>query len=343
MRRRKDYSDLLDVAIFIAQQQQTAGKLHGYRWMHLKCLQNNLRVPRDSVYEIMKLLDPGGMAARRRQRLKRRQYVSKGPDFVWHIDSYDKLKPYGIAINGCIDGFSRNIMWLEASTTNSDPKVIAYYFIQAVRRKKGVPKRIRTDMGTENTHVEQMQVFLRRNHQDELSGQKSFLYGKSTHYQRIEWFWGCLRKKVGQFWMDLFQNLSSDNESTSFCGTFLDKSLIQFCFIKLIQKDLDELAAMWNTHTISSSVNRLREGNRPLMMYTLPELFGCENQLCPVNTHEVNLCEEETTPKPEHPCDDTVKELCFDIMEETGDVMPDNAFSAKELYLSLRDAILEQL
>ncbi len=100
---------------------------------------------------------------------------------------------------------------------------------------------------------------------------------------------------------------------------------------------------MWNTHTISSSVNRLREGNRPLMMYTLPELFGCENQLCPVNTHEVNLCEEETTPKPEHPCDDTVKELCFDIMEETGDVMPDNAFSAKELYLSLRDAILEQL
>ncbi|KAF3859970.1 hypothetical protein F7725_000225, partial [Dissostichus mawsoni] len=36
------------------------------------------------------------------------------------MDSYDKLKPYGNAINGCIDGFSRYIMWMEAYTTNSD-------------------------------------------------------------------------------------------------------------------------------------------------------------------------------------------------------------------------------
>lgn len=235
LRRRKDYSDLLDVAMFISKEHQTSGRLYGYRWMHLKCIQNNLRVPRDTVYEIMKILDPEGLAARKRHRLKRRQYKSKGPNFVWHIDSYDKLKPYGIAINGCIDGFSRNIVWLEASTTNSDPKVIAYYYIQAVKRKSGCPMRIRSDMGTENTHIEQMQIFLRRNHQDELSGSKSFLYGKSTHNQRIEWFWGCLRKKVGQFWMDLFQGLSTDINDTSFCGSFLDKSLVQFCFIKLIQ------------------------------------------------------------------------------------------------------------
>ena len=235
LRRRKDYSDLLDVAMFITKEHQTSGQLYGYRWMHLKCIQNNLRVPRDTVYEIMKILDPEGIAARKRHRLRRRQYKSKGPNFVWHIDSYDKLKPYGIAINGCIDGFSRNIVWLEASTTNSDPKVVAYYYIQAVKRKAGCPRRIRSDMGTENTYIEQMQIFLRRNHQDEMSGPKSFLYGKSTHNQRIEWFWGCLRKKVGQFWMDLFQGLSNDTVDTSFCGSFLDKSLVQFCFIKLIQ------------------------------------------------------------------------------------------------------------
>ena len=134
----------------------------------------------------MKILDPEGIAARKRHRLRRRQYKSKGPNFVWHIDSYDKLKPYGIAINGCIDGFSRNIVWLEASTTNSDPKVVAYYYIQAVKRKAGCPRRIRSDMGTENTYIEQMQIFLRWNHQDEMTEPKSFLYGKSTHNQRIE-------------------------------------------------------------------------------------------------------------------------------------------------------------
>ena len=112
LRRRKDYSDLLDVAMFITKEHQTSGQLYGYRWMYLKCIQNNLRVPRDIVYEIMKMLDPEGIEAGKRHRLRRCQYKSKGPNFVWHIDSYDKLKPYGIAINGCIDSFSRHIVWL---------------------------------------------------------------------------------------------------------------------------------------------------------------------------------------------------------------------------------------
>ena len=159
--------------------------------MHLKCIQSGLNVPRDTVYDLMKLLDPEELLALRRNRLRRCVYVSKGPNCVLHIDSYDKLKPYDIAINGRIDGLSRNVIWLEANTTNSDPKVIENYYIKAVSRKSGCPERIRADLGTERGHVEQIQKFLRRNHTDELAGNKSFLYGKSTHNQQIEWFWGA--------------------------------------------------------------------------------------------------------------------------------------------------------
>ncbi len=49
-----------------------------------------------------------------------------------------------------MDGFSRMVIWLHAYSTNSDPKVIASYFIL-----------IRSDLGTENRYVEQMQKFLR--------------------------------------------------------------------------------------------------------------------------------------------------------------------------------------
>ena len=80
---------------------------------------------------------------------------------MWHIDSYDKLKPYGICINGCIDGYSRYIIWLEAFTMSSDPAVIGIYFMSAVERRMGCPKRMRADRGTENGHVENMQKFLR--------------------------------------------------------------------------------------------------------------------------------------------------------------------------------------
>lgn len=233
--RRKNYSDVCDVALFILNELQNSGQQHGYKWMHNKCKLSGLIVSRDTVYHLMKILDPDGILKRKRRRLHRRQYVSNGPDNVWHIDSYDKLKPYGIAINGCIDGFSRNIIWMEANSTNSDPKVIADYYIKAVQRRRGCPQRVRADMGTENVYIEQMQKFLRRNHDDAQSGENSFLYGKSTHNQRIEWFWGILRKEVGQFWMNLLADMASCIGETIFCGTFLDKNLVQFCFMDIIQ------------------------------------------------------------------------------------------------------------
>lgn len=107
--------------------------------------------------------------------------MSNGPDNVWHIDSYDKLKPYDIAINGCIDGFSRKIIWMESNSTNSDPKDIADFYIKAVQRRRGCPQSVRVDMGTENVYIEQMQTFLRRNHDDAQSGENSFFYMEKTH------------------------------------------------------------------------------------------------------------------------------------------------------------------
>ncbi|XP_067660094.1 uncharacterized protein [Haliotis asinina] len=306
--------------------------------MHLKCLQSGICVPRDVVMLLLQILDPEGVEARKRRRLRRRQYLSRGPNNVWHIDSYDKLKPYGMAINGCIDGFSRNIIWLDVCKTNSDPKVIAGYYIGAVQRLGGCPQRIRADMGSENSYVEQMQIFLRRNHEDDLSGANSFMYGKSTHNQRIEWFWGILRKQLAQYWMDLFKSFQ-DEEDTQFCGDLLDKSLIQHCFMELIQNDLDNLQTTWNSHSISSKTNAIRQGNRPVMMYSLPELFDKEDCLCAVDVEEVYMCSEETLPKNERMCDETVKELCSILMEEQGLDYPDNVDDAVHLYKCLRREI----
>ncbi|KAL5016204.1 hypothetical protein ScPMuIL_005793 [Solemya velum] len=198
-------------------------------------------------------------------------------------------------------------------------------------------------MGTENGFIEQMQIFLRRNHEDELSGNKSFMYDKSTHNQRIEWFWGCLRKEMDQYWLDFFQKLARDSGTTSFPGDFLDKSLIQFCFVEFIQRDLDALAATWNTHVIASKTNFTRGGNHPLMMYTLPELYNVDDRLCPVDKDEIEVCSEETLPKVGLPCDETVKSLCKIIMEESRLQTPDTIQEGRQLYLRLRGNILSQL
>ena len=177
--RKKNRSDIMDVALFITDQVENSGQLHGYRMMHLKCLQAGLCVQQETVLSLLHIIDPQGVNARKRKRLRRRQYYNRGPNYVWHIDGYDKLKPYGICIHGSIDGFSRSIVWLEAYTTNNDPEVVAGYFIEKVTTRMGCPKLIRADFGTENGHIEQRQKFFRHDQADELA-RKSTIYGTST-------------------------------------------------------------------------------------------------------------------------------------------------------------------
>ena len=164
--RRKYTSPILDVTLFILEILRGSGKLHGYRWMHAKCIADGIVVSYHVVRHLLSILDPEGVDKRKKRRLRRRQYNGVGPNFNWHMDSYDKLKPYGICINGCIDGFSRKIIWMEANYTSSDPLFIAGYYIKSVIKLNGCPCRVRADFGTENKSVKDFQTFFRRNHGD---------------------------------------------------------------------------------------------------------------------------------------------------------------------------------
>ena len=53
----------------------------------------------------------------------------------------------------CIDGFSRRLIWLEIGSTNKNPAVVARYYLEAVKQVGGVPRKIRSDDGTENRHI----------------------------------------------------------------------------------------------------------------------------------------------------------------------------------------------
>ena len=107
--RRKDYSPITEVIDFIQLQLRGSGSLHGYRWMSPKCSLNKLKCKKEDVRIILQLLDPEGTDRRRRRRLRRRVYSSKGPNYLWHFDGYDRLKRYGMCVNGCIDGYSEKL------------------------------------------------------------------------------------------------------------------------------------------------------------------------------------------------------------------------------------------
>lgn len=223
--RRKGQTDILTVAVFIEELLQGSGNLHGYRWVHRRCIQAGMVVTQTTVRHLQELLDPEGVLARCKRRLVRRTYRSSGPNATWHMDGYDKLKPFGIALSGCIDGYSRKLLWLEAYSTNNNPKVILGYYLTAVSEMHGCPAKIRADMGTENGMVELAQKLLCRN-------ENSFVYGKSTTNQRIEAWWSILRRMCMQYWLDILHTLRDDG---LYSADEVDKQLVQCCFMKLVQ------------------------------------------------------------------------------------------------------------
>ncbi|KAB0799540.1 hypothetical protein PPYR_07420 [Photinus pyralis] len=317
--RKKHFSELHLVVNFIEQQLQSSGQLHGYRWMHLKCIQHGLTVTREAVRMIINELDPIGVTFRTRKRLRRRKYSTRGPNFVWHVDSYDKLKPYGIAINGAIDGFSRHIMWLKAGRTASDPKVIGGYFLEAIEKYGGCPRRLH------NTDV--------------CYGDRSFLYGTSQANQRIESWGSILRKQNAQFWMNIFQSLKEDGY---FSGTYLDKSLIRFCFMAIIQKELAQVELEWNTHRIAASRNSISPKGRPIVLFELPQAYYTQTYICQVTHHDLNICKQESSFL-YLPCDVHVYQLCKLIMREKNLREPSDSYEAVNLYLTLREEIMSQI
>ncbi|XP_057304634.1 uncharacterized protein LOC130641714 [Hydractinia symbiolongicarpus] len=263
-----------------------SGNSMGYRkvWNVIK----NLGIPakRATIMEIMRELDPEGVSTRRKRRLRRRVYTVPGPDHLWHIDGYDKLKPFGFSVHGCIDGFSRRIIWLEVGVTNKQPEVIAHYYIQAVKQMNAVPLRIRSDDGTENSIVEAIQIALRSAHDDEFQGLASYLIGASTANQRIESLWSQFRYDRIIWWRNFFKELVDFGLLGS--GNPVITECVRYSFIHLIRKDLKEFAERWNKHILAPSSNKILPRGRPDTLYFVPEIFNSQSFRKEVDLAEVD-------------------------------------------------------
>eukprot|EP00111_Clytia_hemisphaerica_P014195 TCONS_00041804-protein len=328
--RRKHGRNTREVIAFIQNELRGSGSLLGYRLMHQRCIQQGYHTTRENVRLIIKYLDPVGVERRTRRVLRRRQYWSYGPNWVWHIDGYDKLKPFGFSIHGAIDGFSRRILWLQIVPSNKDPGIICKLYLNFAQRIGGIPRKIVGDRGTENVYVAAGQRFMRRNHQDTSSGERSFKYGRSVTNQRIEAWWSILRKTCTNFWINFFKDLIDqdffDTSSNIHC------ECIKFCFYPVIKNDLDQSMSSWNNHRIrfsSTSDRRVRPAGRPNILYFTPSMSHAEIQDYKLNFNQNDMdimkdvCSKDFSE--DFICSKEAFELCNIIMLENGLQIPNDS------------------
>ena len=82
-------SPIKAIAFAIHTEFRISGMNLGYRFMWQRLRDKyGLVVKQTTVLRLMNIMDPVGIEARSRYRLKRRIYKTPGPNHLWHIDGY---------------------------------------------------------------------------------------------------------------------------------------------------------------------------------------------------------------------------------------------------------------
>ncbi|XP_032366181.1 uncharacterized protein LOC116684911 [Etheostoma spectabile] len=259
--RSASYSDMSDSALDEMVKEIVVGNdLLGPEAVRAQLRSQGIWVQRCRVRECMRRIDPRAAALRTMsQRLHRRAYRVAGPNSLWHLDGNHKLIRWRIVIHGGIDGYSRLIVFLRASNNNRSSTVMDC-FMHGVTRF-GMPSRVRTDYGGENTSVWLMMNILRG------SERGSALRGRSTHNQRIERLWGDVWRGLTNVYYDLFNFLESDGVVD------IDNEMhlwaLHYVYLPRLNRDIVAFVQQWNNHGL-----RTERHQSPLQLF----VRGCVEQ-----------------------------------------------------------------
>ncbi len=68
--RRKNQTDMEEIASFVQSEMATSGRLQGYRWLHLRAIRRAYVVSQETMRMVIKEIDPEGVELRRARRLR---------------------------------------------------------------------------------------------------------------------------------------------------------------------------------------------------------------------------------------------------------------------------------
>lgn len=205
------------------------------------------RVQRSRVRECLARLDPRNTALRWGVTVSRRVYSVPWPNSLWHLDGHHSLIRWKLVIHGCIDGFSRRIMFLKCSSNNLAETVLVL-FEDAIENDGGLwPSRIRVDRGVENVLVCEAMVMARG------EGRGSFIPGPSTHNQRIERLWRDVYRCVCHMYYYVFYGMEMSGVLNP--NNTMHLFVLHLVYLPRINHALHEYKEAFNHHAVRTENN----------------------------------------------------------------------------------------
>lgn len=98
-----------------------------------------LKAYRKVVRTYFQNYEPELIQARKANRLKRKRFWAAGVNDIWAVDQHDKWKyKFGLALHLGTEPVTGRLLWLKVWWTNSNPRLILSYYLEAVSEAGGV-------------------------------------------------------------------------------------------------------------------------------------------------------------------------------------------------------------
>ena len=330
------WTDMTDDALdeIIRSYMSRHGNLTGESYLigHIRSL--GLRVQRDRIREALTRVDPVNSRLRWAITITRRVYSVPWPNSLWHIDGHHSLIRWGLVIHGCIDGFSRKIIYLKCTSNNYADTVRSLF--EEATMLYGWPSRVRGDHGGENVDVANLMDAARG------IGRGSFIRGPSTHNQRIERLWQEVCRCVAFLFYCVFYSL--EEHSLLNVEDPLEKYALQFVFKPRINYPLVEFVGAFNEHPMRTEHNWSPNqmwvngmANRPTLEDDPDDLqyYGIDPQ-GPTPIEELSTVEVDDVTNP-------LTGLRNELLQETIDPLSESHDFGIDVYLQTRALILDML
>ena len=191
-------------------------------------MNSGIFVQRAKIRASIHRVDPVNTTLRRGIAVQR--HVA-GPNCVWHVDTNHKSIKWRIVIQGCIDGYSRTIVYLRCSSNNRSSTNFSF-FIDV--EQYGLPEKIRSDLCGENYAIWRYMVEEHNCNSAVITGSKG--YGEM-----------CTVVLFCDTFCQL-EDLGTLNKVDMYC--------LHFVSIGRIDRALKSFTESWNNHHLSTE-NRI--------------------------------------------------------------------------------------
>ncbi|KAL5366644.1 hypothetical protein BJX96DRAFT_170107 [Aspergillus floccosus] len=225
----------------LAQQLQREEMLKALELLHRHIRSKGYIIRRNRLFSAYKTVLPDAVHRRKYDlQRKRGEFVVPRPNFIWSVDGYLKLEPYGIEIYAAIDAYSRYIIWIYCGITARTAVSVLRQYLETIDNVQLLPSRVRSDQGLEIVLFRSAYLQLCRVREPNIQLNSCWISGRSTENQRIE---ACY-----------FKFLSEDGLFSK--ASLADQIALYAMYTPILRTKVCHFVQAWNCHRIRRQPDR---------------------------------------------------------------------------------------